>query len=191
MSGSYEFNKTSVPVVGAFGRARAGWRWLITDETFGPGERPDRLLDPGDEGVVILAGLRVKRIPQRNSRRVPAWDPTKAWKDLVEAVDVGGDDRDSGVDGKDRGALFGGPDVARPRERALRKDHNRPATGQMLLQAVEGWSSAARARNRKGADQELRQDRFPFALEDGVGGGDHEGAESETGGERLQHHHRI
>jgi len=119
------------------------------------------------------------------------WNPAKAGEDLVETIDIGRHDRHAGVDCQDGRAFLEGPDVARSRQSAFGKDHDRPTMGEMLLQTIQGGPGAARAGNRKGVDQQLRQHRLPFALEDGVGGSDHEGAETETVRERLQHDHGI
>src|SRR2546429_5786535 len=97
------------------------------------------------------------------------WDAAEPGEDLVEAVDVSGDDRHPGVDRQDGSAFLEGSDVAGPGQRPLGKDDDRPAMGKMVFQPVQRRSGAPGARNRKGVDQQLRQHRLPFALEDRVG----------------------
>src|SRR2546429_134768 len=76
---------------------------------------PDRLLDAGDEGVVVLTRLRRQRVAEGDAGGMPAGDPAKTREDFVEAVDIGRHDRYCGIDREDGGAFLEGADVAGPR----------------------------------------------------------------------------
>src|SRR5947207_8896584 len=102
-----------VPVVRSFGRARR--RGAVAKQSLRPSEGPDRLLDAGDEGVVLLTRLRRQRVAEGDAGGMPAGDPAKTRKDFVEAVDIGRHDRYRGIDREDGGALLEGADVAGPR----------------------------------------------------------------------------
>src|SRR2546422_7874853 len=103
----------SVPVVRSFGRA--GRRRAIAKQSFRPSQRPDRLLDAGNEGVVVLTGLRRQRVAEGDAGGMPAGGPAKTREDFIEAVDIGRHDWYCGVDGENGGAFLEGADIAGPR----------------------------------------------------------------------------
>src|SRR5439155_2487951 len=160
-----------VPVVRAFGGA--GWRGGVAEQALRPGQGPDRLLDAGDEAVVVLTRMRRQWVAEGDAGGMPAGDAAEAREDFIQAVDVGRHDRHASIDGQDGGALLEGADVAGPRQRPFWEDHYRPAMAEMLLQAVERRPGAARPRDGEGVDQQLGQHRLPLALEDRVCRGHH------------------
>src|SRR5438093_4368905 len=93
----FRIDRNLVPVVGAFGRA--GWRCRVAKQALWPGQGPDRLLDAGNEGVVVLTRLRSQRVAEGDAGVMPAGNPAKTREDFIEAVDISRHDRHPGIDG--------------------------------------------------------------------------------------------
>src|SRR2546426_3746664 len=100
----------SVPVVRSFGRA--GRRRAVAKQSLRPGQGADRLLDAGDEGVVVLTRLRSQRVAEGDAGWMPAGDPAKTREDFIEAVDIARHDRHPSIDREDSGAFLEGANVA-------------------------------------------------------------------------------
>src|SRR5438270_7864439 len=92
---------------------------VTAQKSFGPGQRADRLLNSGNETVVVLARLRVEGIAELDARRVSPRDAAESGEHFIEPVDVRRHDGDAGVDRQDGSALLESADVPSAGERPL------------------------------------------------------------------------
>src|SRR2546423_4855311 len=92
-----------VPVVRSFGRARR--RGAVAKQSLRPSEGPDRLLDAGDEGVVVLTRLRRQRVAEGDAGGMPAGGPAETRESLLKGRRIRRRGPDRGTDRQERGAL--------------------------------------------------------------------------------------